>query len=178
MKAVKNTKSYIKELLSELADLNKSQAEGAFRMCQIYAAFKEQRLYEVMDFYGFGQFIEQTESITHSKSTAAKWANFYSLSREFGYNATECREMLSYLSVNAAYGQITRDSKKTSVSSFVRRCRKDYLSSKYQLNFGYDSLEELEIIEKALEKFGMVKHETGTRTNSSEAMLQIAKRIK
>lgn len=178
MQAVKNTKSYVKQLVNQLYELNANQASGAYEMCQIYAAIKHQRLFTVLGYTSFTQMLSMEETITQSPSTCSKWANFYTTSKEFGYNKKEACEILQHLSVNAAYGQLCLDTKKTTVGAFVKRCRKDYLDSKYQINLSYDTQEEINIVEKALKSFGMKLDESGQRQHSSEALLMMAKKIK
>lgn len=176
--AAKNPKAHVNELVSELSTLGRNIATDQYRVCQVLAAIKEQRLFEVLDYTGFGNFIEG-EEVKIGKSAAAKWANFYSYARELGYNKSECVEILEHLSVNAAYGQLALDDKKTTVMSFVRRCRKDYLSTKYQLNVSFDDKKDLERVHKLLQKHGMVIDEaTGQRTYLSESFMSMVKACK
>ena len=176
MKLAKDKVGYVNGLVQTLFELNLSQAEGAFQSCKILAAIREQKLYTLLNFNSFKEFVENTDLIRQSYSTCGKMANLYTYATQFGYSPKECIEILESLSTNAMYGQLALDSKKTTAQSFIKRCRKDYLSSKYQMNVAFDSEQELEIVHKALMKHGMEVDENGHRYGSSEALLSLARR--
>lgn len=166
--------AHVKMLLKELSDLGRNNAENQFRMCQILAAFKEQKLYNALGYDSFGAFAEG-EELKLGKSSCAKWALFYVYAQEFGYNKEECIQILEHVSVNAAYGQMNLDEKKSSVPAFIKRCRKDYLSSKYQVNVSFDEKKDLDAVHRALMDHGMEISETGQRSFLSEAFLSLVK---
>lgn len=170
----KTPAAHVKEMVRELSNLGRNNAENMFRMTQILAAFKEQRLYDAIGYDNFAAFAEG-EEIKIGKSAAAKWANFYIYAKEMGYNKGECIEILEHLSVNAAHGQLFLDDKKTSVGAFIRRCRKDYLSSKYQINIGIDNKTDMDKVHKVLQNHGMEINEQGHRSYLSEAFLSVIK---
>lgn len=166
--------AHVKMLLRELSDLGRNNAENQFRMTQILAAFKEQKLYNSLGYDSFGSFAEG-EELKLGKSAAAKWALFYVYAQELGYNKEECIEILEHISVNAAYGQLCLDEKRSSVPAFIRRCRKDYLSSKYQVNVSFEEKKDLDAVHKALMDHGMEISESGQRSYLSEAFLSLVK---
>lgn len=166
--------THVKMLLKELTDLGRNNAENQFRMCQILAAFKEQRLYDALGYDNFGQFADG-EALKLGKSACAKYANFYLYAQEFGYNKEECIQILEHVSVNAAHGQLCLDEKRSSVPAFIKRCRKDYLSSKYQINVSFEDKKDIDAVHKALSDHGMEMTESGQRSFLSEAFLSLVK---
>lgn len=178
MQSVKTKVGYVEGLIQTLYELNLSQAEDTFQSCKILAAIKEQKLYTLLNFESFKEFIHNTDLIRQSPSTCNKMANLYIYAKDFGYSQKECIEILESLSANAMHGQLARDDKKSTPSAFVKRCRKDYLSSKYQMNVCYDSKKDLDTVHKALAKHGMEFDENGQRHYSSEALLALAKAAK
>lgn len=178
MQAVKTKVGYVEGLIQTLYELNLSQAEDSFQSCKILAAIKEQKLYTLLNHQSFKEFVENTDLIRQSYATCGKMANLYIYAKDFGYSPKECIEILESVSANAMYGQLALDDKKSTPSAFVKRCRKDYLSSKYQMNVCYDSKKEMDIVHKALAKHGMEMGENGQRHYSSEALLALAKAAK
>lgn len=174
LKSVKSPAQHVKALLAELSELGRHNAESLYRMSQILAAFKEQKLYDALGYGNFSEFAEG-EELKIGKSAAAKWANFYIYAHEFGYNKGECTEILEHLSVNAAHGQLCIDEKKTSVAAFIKRCRKDYLSSKYQMNVSFEKKSDYDRVNKVLEQHGMEILPSGQRSHLSEAFLSLVK---
>ena len=156
------------KLLKQLREHGSALGGSEFELCQIFSAFKSQRLYELLGYESYGDFIDNAET-NYPPYKAALAARVYEHSRRLKYKKSEMIEMLSVVGLVQTNRILRALDSKITLSS-VRRRSREYYKKHAQINFVLDP-DTLDRFESLLIEHGMEISESGYRCGATDALI-------
>lgn len=158
----------VRAMVKRLHQLADDSAQTTFETCQILHAFRTSKLYEVIDFDSFSDFVEGSD-LGMGYGMATKYVSFYDKSRELGYRKAETLELIRALGIMQGLRMLTRATRKVAVSTLVRWSAEYYKNNRV-MTFTLDR-DQQERIDALLLDHGMEMHESGYRSGAAKALV-------
>lgn len=165
-------KIQVNQLATTLREHLRGVARDTFAAAQILTAFKQQRLYEIIGFDSFAEFVEDT-GITASVGQAHTYV--YEHAKRLKYTKVETIEIIESFGLHQSARLLSQQDRKVALSTLQRKSVA-YAREHNQVNFVL-APDELRLLEDTLAAHGMYYTETGTRMNKTEALVRLLKTL-
>lgn len=168
---MKQNKQYAEQLLDTLKELDRITHESYYEIGRLLYSFKNEKLFELLDYESFKQMVQ--EELSFSYNVAIKYANLYGQFRRLKYNRTEAIIAMEEFGVRSLAKVLPKTNEKLGVRAL--RHRVDALDE-YNISFWMRGAEYDEVV-AALEFCGVEYTDTGRFSNSSEALVAMARHV-
>lgn len=166
------TKKQVNQLVQQIRELCISSAENAYELAQVLNAVQQGKLFEVVGYESFKDFLDNAD-VLMGYSTACKYTQTYRHLVRLKYTRQESTEILGEFGVTGARHLISQMEKKVAISTLRRR---QVAEGSPIINFALAPDEILEV-DTALEKYGMRYHDSGQRSGSANALLNLVRAV-
>ena len=168
---MKQNKQYAEQLLDTLKELDRITHESYYEIGRLLYSFKNEDLYELLDYESFKKMVE--EELSFSYSVACKYANLYGQFRRLKYNRTEAIDVMEKFGARNLAKVLSKTNDKLGARALRNRIE---ALDEYQMSFWMRGPEYDEVV-KALEFCGVEYTPSGYFANSSEALVAMARHV-
>ncbi len=169
----KKAKTYAARLLDRLVVLDEQVHAAYYEMGQILSAIAHGKLFKILGYDSLSALIE--EELSFSSSQGYKYLHTYRHFNRLGYSKTEALALISDFSfTNMAHYLPGAKAKvgKRAIAAAIDRM----LELRRQVNFTLTAT-ELDLLQRALRKFGAEPSEEGRLMGSSDALMRLVRRV-
>jgi hypothetical protein len=164
-------KKYVANLLDKLVELDVTTVGAYYEMGRILHSFKQGDLHDILGYETFAHMID--EELSFSPATAHSYSSLYRHFQRLHYNKAESLDLLRKFGKTHLAEVLPGVT--TKIGTRAIKTRIDNLGHN-QINFTLDNAELAEA-QRALQKMGATKSDTGRYLNSSEAFLDMVREV-